>query len=105
MMGSKFVSPTIQTSVKFCHFDQLQLYIFISFQQITIKPGSCSNLEALFSVESVAFSITCPCQKLKEKSALKFEASLVQPDDHPVSRKLFHHSRHLYSESVFKYLR
>ena len=37
---------------------------------------------------------------------MKFEASLVRPDDHPYSWKLqelFHHSRHLYSESFFKY--
>ena len=45
-------TTTIPTSVKFRDFEEL---IFVSFQQITFKPGNFINLKALFSVVSTDF--------------------------------------------------
>ena len=48
----KFVPPSIQTSVKFRHFEEC---IFISFQQITFKLGNYTNFKTLFPVVSTDF--------------------------------------------------
>ena len=46
MVGGKFLPPTMQISVKFRDFKEL--YIFVSFQQITFKLSNFTKLKALF---------------------------------------------------------
>ena len=45
MLGGHKLAPTIQTSVKFA---TLRSYIFVSFQQMTLKRGNVTNFKALF---------------------------------------------------------
>ena len=53
----------------------LRGYIFVSFEQINFKLGNCTNLQALFPVESMSTSL---CQKLKKKNFEKsFEPGYV----------------------------
>ena len=48
-------SPTIHT-----HFETLLRYIFVSFQQITVKLGNCNDFQALFSAVLTDFGLLVP---------------------------------------------
>ena len=50
-------TTTTTTNVykRLLNFATLRSYIFVSFQQITFKPGNFINLKALFSVVSTDF--------------------------------------------------
>ena len=67
--GGHVCTPTIQTSVKCRDFDEL--YIFVSFQQVTFKLGNFTNLKALFSVVSTDFPFF-PCQKLRKNREMVY---------------------------------
>ena len=52
--------PTVQAPVKFGDFPQLQLYFFVSFQQIMIRLGIFTNFKALFLSGITTFCLLVP---------------------------------------------
>ena len=48
-------APTIHT-----HFETLLRYIFVSFQQITVKLGNCNDFQALISAVLTDFGLLVP---------------------------------------------
>ena len=60
MVGGTDVPPTSQAPVKFGDFAQLQLYFFVSFQQIMIRLGIFTNFKALFLSVVTDFCLLVP---------------------------------------------
>ena len=60
--------PTVQAPVKFGGFAQLQVYFFVSFQQIMIRLGIFTNFKALFLSGTTNFCLLVPvkCGKNRE---------------------------------------
>lgn len=58
--------PTLQAPVKFGDLAQLQLYSFVSFQQIMIRRGVFTNFKALFFNRGNGFLLAGPSQMWKK---------------------------------------
>ena len=60
--------PTVQAPVKFGDFAQLQLYFFVSFQQIMIRLGIFTNFKALFlsGITTFCFLVPVKCGENRE---------------------------------------
>ena len=61
-------NPTPPHKTNVCKITTLQNYVFVIFQQITLKFGNLTSLKALFAAAVNRFSSPGPCRKLLKET-------------------------------------